>query len=55
MTEEQLTACKADALQAADLHEQFHAWALQAVPERACKECAAMDDIPHWHCLGGQK
>lgn len=46
MTDEELAACEAAALQAADLHDQFLAWALQAVPERACKECVALDDIP---------
>lgn len=45
MTEEELAACEADALQAADLHEQLHAWALQAVPERAAKECVAVANV----------
>ena len=44
LTEEELAACGAEALQAADLHQQFHAAALEAVPERAAKECVAVDE-----------
>lgn len=51
LTEDEQAACEAEPLQAADLHEQVHAWALQAVPERACKECAAVDAMCQGQCL----
>ncbi|KAK9827708.1 hypothetical protein WJX81_003245 [Elliptochloris bilobata] len=43
LTEKELAACEGSPLQAAQLHEEFLTWALEAVPERAATEYGAAE------------